>query len=224
MIVDKHPIGIILKSNAVKGIRFTIHRDHWKGTAHHARLPEKVFGAVDKWGGSSKADNKIQVDWESDGSNSVEHLEVLLQERLQFTLLPYANGKSAPKAKGAAARREYATATTTGPYAKPDEQQPEARQIEVRLVPITLLPMLGPPSFYPARPFASNALTPLQTDLARMRTRAGRIGGCRGWAGASHCGIEWDEWLLVTALLSADDAVLEFVARCPAYPVVGFLS
>ena len=78
---------------------------------------------------------------------------------------------------------------------------------------VNVSPMLGPPLFYPAQPFASNALTPLQTDLERMRTRAGRIGRCRGWASASHCGIEWDEWLLVTALLSADDAVLEFGAR-----------
>ena len=51
-------------------------------------------------GGRSKDDNKINVEWVTDGTNSAEFLAVLLRRPLGFKLLPYENGKSAPKAKG----------------------------------------------------------------------------------------------------------------------------
>ena len=132
--VDKHPIGIILKSNTIKGIRFQVSRDHWKGSAAvYNRLPEHVIGEIPSWGGRGKDDNKINVDWVTDGSNSVEFLAVLLRPALGFKLLPYENGKTAPKAKGAAAKRRYATAICDGPYRWRGQQEgaPEARQVEV---------------------------------------------------------------------------------------------
>ena len=44
--VDLHPIGIILKSNAIKGIRFKVSKKHWRGTAAYNRLPEMVVGEM----------------------------------------------------------------------------------------------------------------------------------------------------------------------------------
>jgi hypothetical protein len=129
VLVDKHPFGIILKSNTVKGIRFSILKEHWRGEAVYARLPDAVIGAIDAWGGRSKADNKIVVEWETDGKNSVESLEVLLKPCNGFKLLPYLNGRGAPKPKGASANREYSVAISTGPYAT--EEQTEARTVEV---------------------------------------------------------------------------------------------
>ena len=133
VLVDKHPIGIILKSNTVKGIRFSIKKVHWAGTAAHARLPEVVIGEIQAWGGRSKEDNKIHVEWETDGRNSDEYLAVLLRPTNDFTLLPYTNNKSAPKAKGAGAKRAYAVAITNGPYARA-ERVAEREKVEVSLL------------------------------------------------------------------------------------------
>ena len=36
---------------------------------------------------------------------------------------------------------------------------------------------------------------------------------CRTFAGAFFCGMEWDEWQLVNALVTPDDTVLELGAR-----------
>ena len=45
MVVDAHPIGIILKSNPIKGIRFDVSKEHWAGNAAYRRLPERVIGS-----------------------------------------------------------------------------------------------------------------------------------------------------------------------------------
>jgi hypothetical protein len=42
---------------------------------------------------------------------------VLLKPKLKFKLLPYGDGRSAPKATGSNAKRAFTTAITTGPYA-----------------------------------------------------------------------------------------------------------
>ena len=42
----------------------------------------------DKWVGRSKADNKVDVEWESDGTISAEFLTVMLQAKNEFVLLP----------------------------------------------------------------------------------------------------------------------------------------
>ena len=142
--MDKHPIGIILKSNAIKDIRFSISKDHWKDSPSvFSTLPDVVVGCIDKWGGQSKSDNKIDVSWESDGTSSVEFLAVLLRPSLGFKLLPYLNGKSAPRAKGANAKREYAVATTTGPYAQPAEQA-EREEVEVSCLRLPCLRACAP--------------------------------------------------------------------------------
>ena len=70
--VDLHPVGIILKSNTLRGTRFEVSKEHWRGTAAYARLPDRVVGRFDSWSGRSKEDNKVHVDWESDGKNSDE--------------------------------------------------------------------------------------------------------------------------------------------------------
>ena len=165
MLVDKHPIGIILKSNPVKSIRFSVNKKHWNentlGRAAFARLPDSVIGEIQAWGGRSKDDNKINVEWESDGTNSDEcshtlmrscayhvhtcfvayalatlarrFLSVLLQPSKEFTLLPYARGnKTAPKAKGASAKRAFTTAMTTGPYAPAERAADGTEQTEVQ--------------------------------------------------------------------------------------------
>ena len=87
--------------------------------------------AQEYWSGRSKEDYKPQIEWESDGSNSAEWLAVLLRPSLKFKLLPSANGHM-PKAKGAASKRAYAVACSTGPYAhaRGDEVGPET--VEVR--------------------------------------------------------------------------------------------
>ena len=115
--VEKHPVGIIIRSHAPpKGIRFKMSREHWKAEpAVYARLPEMVIGQIEQW--RNKASGKIHVEWESDGSNSDEHLSVLLRPSLCLKLLPYADNRSAPKAKGAAAKRAYAEAVARRPYA-----------------------------------------------------------------------------------------------------------
>jgi len=117
--VDKHPIGIILKSlSPIEGVRFELSRDHWSGVpSTFAKLPERVIGKVKSWGGGGRMGNKVCIEWETDGTNSTEHLVVLLRPRLGLKLLPYFNGSTAPKAKGAAAQRDYKVAMSTGPYA-----------------------------------------------------------------------------------------------------------
>ena len=155
VLVDKHPVGIILKSNALKGIRFQVSKEHWKGTAAYARLPALVVGAFSAWSGS-KEDGKVGVDWESDGFNSVEHLSVILRPKLCLKLLPYAaGGKSAPKAKGAQAKRNYATAISTGPYApqrddneEQDEQKHHVCAAAFRTLVQLMYPVSSPRSLY----------------------------------------------------------------------------
>ena len=134
VLVDKHPIGIILHSNAVKGIRFQVNKIRWKSllsNAAYGRLADIVIGEIQKWGGRSKEDNKITVAWETDGTESDELLSVILRRSAEFKLLPYNGGKSAPKAKGTASRQAYATAITTGPYAPEAPPEEESRQVEV---------------------------------------------------------------------------------------------
>lgn len=134
VMVDKHPVGIILLSNTIKAVRFEVSKEHWRGTAHYARLPAMVVGSFEKWGGRSKEDGVVEVEWESDGSNSKEHLTVLLRPELGLKLLPYLNGKTAPRAKGATAKRAYAVAVSTGPYAP--EVQDESQTVEVCYGPV----------------------------------------------------------------------------------------
>ena len=138
--VDLHPIGIIFKSNTIKGIRFSVSREHWRlrgsrdGGAVYKRLPERVVGACDRWSGRGKDDNKVHIEWESDGSNSDEWLCKLLRPSLGLQLLPNLRTGAIPKAKGAVSQRAYTVATTTGPYAA--QQQPRAEEehesVEVR--------------------------------------------------------------------------------------------
>ena len=137
--VDKHPIGIILKSNIIKGIRFQISRDHWKGSAAvYNRLPEHVIGEIPSWGGRGKDDNKVNVDWVTDGSNSVEFLAVLLRPALGFKLLPYENGKTAPKAK------PQANARATRKYIGVDESRPgDAEEEEGAIAPHGKIALTG---------------------------------------------------------------------------------
>ena len=75
----------------------------------------RVLRSQDNWG-ARKADYKPLIVWESDGTNSIEWLSVLLRPSLGLKLLPGPSG-SMPKPKGAASRREYAVAISTGPYA-----------------------------------------------------------------------------------------------------------
>ena len=138
--VNLHPIGIILKSNTIKGIRFSVSREHWRlrgsrdGGAVYKRLPERVVGVCDRWSGRGKEDNKVHIEWESDGSNSAEWLCKLLRPSLGLQLLPNLRTGAIPKAKGAVSQRAYTVATTTGPYAA--QQQPRAEEetesVEVR--------------------------------------------------------------------------------------------
>ena len=114
--MDVHPVGIILKSNTLRGIRFEVSKKHWQGTSAYARLPDMVQGEFDAWHGAKSGD-KVSIEWLSDGSNSVEHLVVLLRPSLGLKLLPYQSGASAPRPKGAASKRDYQTAITIGPYA-----------------------------------------------------------------------------------------------------------
>jgi hypothetical protein len=68
---------------------------------------------------------------------------VLLKAKLNFTLLPGASGGMA-RAKGAASKRDFRTACTTGPYAAarvPDEDEGES--VEVRLAWDPWTPLSG---------------------------------------------------------------------------------
>lgn len=75
MNVDAHPTGIILQSlTKVDGARFSMSRNHWRSNLTvWRRLPETVFGGFKRW--VSKNDNKVTVDWESDGLSSTEYLK-----------------------------------------------------------------------------------------------------------------------------------------------------
>jgi hypothetical protein len=142
--VEKHPVGIIIRSHAPpKGIRFEISRDHWRSEpAVHATLPERVIGKIEQW--RNKALGKLHIEWKSDGSNSDEHLAVLLRPSLGLKLLPYADNRSAPKAKGSAAKRAYAEVIARGPYAATEgveEQQVRyAGSLRGLLTPLYVLP------------------------------------------------------------------------------------
>ena len=86
--------------------------------------------AQENWG-ARKADYKPLIMWESDGKSSLEWLSLLLRPEFGFTLLPGADGRM-PKAKGAAAKREYAIAISTGPYATRERNPPdEVERVEV---------------------------------------------------------------------------------------------
>ena len=115
MIVDKHPVGIIMRSNPINGMRFQVSKEHWKGTTAYAGLPSLVIGSFERWIGSM-AGGKVRINWESDASISDEFLAVLLQPRLDLTLLPDLHGRM-PKPKGSQSKRDYAVAISTGPYA-----------------------------------------------------------------------------------------------------------
>ena len=96
VLVHKHPIGIILRSNTLKGIRFDMSKEHWRGSLAAAafdRLPERVVGSFETWAGRGKDDGKVHIEWESDGRNSDEYLSVLLRPKLGLTLLPSARGR-----------------------------------------------------------------------------------------------------------------------------------
>ena len=195
--VDLHPIGIILKSNALKGIRFEISKDHWQGTRAYGSLPEKVVGCMvrpaaactltltsrshalvrclrdsshgvltqDSWVGA-KSNDKVLIQWESDGKNSQEWLSVLLRARLELKLLPRADGHM-PAAKGAEMRRRYATATTTGPYAR----RGGAATAQVDVEQITVPKLSRPSNFPPQTPRAAHLHThepPPHPDAPRV--------------------------------------------------------
>ena len=40
-----------------------------------------------------------------------------------------------------------------------------------------------------------------------------KMSGCRTYAGARQCGMEWDEWMMIDALVKPDDVVIEYGAR-----------
>jgi hypothetical protein len=104
-----------------RGIRFEVSKEHWcTDPLAYADLPAKVVGVIEQW--RNKREGKIYVEWESDASNSDEHLSVLLQASLDFKLLPFEDGRTAPKAKGMAAKRAYAEAVAQGRYAETAER------------------------------------------------------------------------------------------------------
>ena len=76
----------------------------------------------------------MHIEWESDGTNSDEFLAVLLRPSLGLELLPYLNGKSAPRPKGMVAKQAYATAVATGPYAPPRGEDGDLGTVEVRFL------------------------------------------------------------------------------------------
>lgn len=121
--VDQHPIGIILKSlKQVKDVRFEVSNEHWRGEAAYSTLPPRVIGVIEKWTGTGKSAGKIHVNWKTDSTNSDEFLAVLLRPPLSLKLLPYEDGRTAPTAHGAPAKRKYATAMHSGPYAPPAQE------------------------------------------------------------------------------------------------------
>ena len=167
--VDKHPIGIILKNTGgtIEGVRFELSRDHWSGVpATFAKLPARVVGRLDRWGHGGRNGNKVVVNWETDGTNSTEHLCVILRARLGLKLLPYANGASAPKAKGAAAQREYKTAMTTGPYAPASGAGAgEGDTVEVRRRVPKRAPRASPAHAHTRRPVPLTTTPPAHASL-----------------------------------------------------------
>jgi hypothetical protein len=71
-----------------RGIRFEVSKEHWRtDPSAYANLPAKVVGVIEQW--RNKREGKIYVEWESDASNSDEHLSVLLQASLDFKLLQF---------------------------------------------------------------------------------------------------------------------------------------
>jgi hypothetical protein len=127
--VDLHPVGIIIRSlEPPRGIRFEIDRCHWEEERGYDQLPARVIGAIDKW--NRKETGSLLIDWETDGSNSMEWLSALLKPELEIKLLPYADNGSAPKAKGSAAKRAYAVAISTGPYAS-GVPAPDLAQVQI---------------------------------------------------------------------------------------------
>ena len=72
----------------------------------------------------------MEIEWESDGSNSAEHLCVLLKPRLTFKFLPNQAGRM-PVPLGTASRAAYNTARTTGPYAQPEAEDEDTERVDV---------------------------------------------------------------------------------------------
>lgn len=66
-------------------------------------------------------------------------------------------------------------------------------------------------SFSPAPRFASTAVRVPEEFLKYDRWR--RTRACTSFRGSTHCAIEWDEWVMATALLSPAHTVLELGAR-----------
>ena len=113
---EQHPAGIILLSHAPpKGIRFSVSRDLFSNFATYATLPVRMIGEIDRW--LSKKDGKLVIDWEADNSSTTQHLAVLLQDKYDFKLERWLDGRHPPRAKGLDAKRRYARAIASGPYA-----------------------------------------------------------------------------------------------------------
>ena len=56
-------------------------------------------------------------------------------------------------------------------------------------------------------------LQPLPIESVERLGPSGKFASCTSFAGANSCGIEWDEWMMVDALVRPDDIVIEFGAR-----------
>jgi len=123
----KHPIGIILMSVSVSGVRVSVDKSLFDrdGIAPEVfdSLPQTLYGTCDHWAGQGgKVGGKINIEWdandaEEDGSNSDEWLQILLKPEHKFKLERHPNGQPAPKAAGMEAQRAFHKAITVGPYA-----------------------------------------------------------------------------------------------------------
>ena len=130
-----HPVGIIIMSqDPPGGIRFEMSRDHWAGDpATWHSLQERVVGKIIRLLPNGRESGQLNIDWESDGTNSNEYLSQLLKKPYGLTLLPYGQEhrhRSAPKAKGSQAKAAWRVAMSTGPYA-PEPESEDEQSIEV---------------------------------------------------------------------------------------------
>lgn len=124
----KHPIGIILMSlQTPKDIRFSISRDFFNEDPTYASMPERLTAEIMQW--ISRDAMTLKVLWDIDQKHTHTALADLLDPDFGMKLEPYADGRSAPKAKGTSFRREYTLAMNSGPYA-PTEVT-DGRDIEV---------------------------------------------------------------------------------------------
>mmetsp|Transcript_49491 Transcript_49491/g.123045 ORF Transcript_49491/g.123045 Transcript_49491/m.123045 type:complete len:729 (+) Transcript_49491:264-2450(+) len=67
-----------------------------------------MLGEIDRW--VNKVAGRAVVIWPADATNTIEYLSNLFVPSLQMKLEPFEDGRSAPKAKGATAKRLYALA------------------------------------------------------------------------------------------------------------------